>query len=131
MKNSGNEAKEYLKTKDITFSNAANYARFARKLAQIEPKKEQKTTHFVETNRSFRAEQRGRERDKLSATRAGGTGLGLRTAAFQIVSKRAPKCHRPGTVTNNGIAFANWASPQHDLLAVASPIGFGLVRRCR
>jgi hypothetical protein len=32
MKNSGNEAKEYLKTKDITFLNDANYARFARNL---------------------------------------------------------------------------------------------------
>jgi len=28
--NRGNEAKEYLKTKDITFFNAANYARFVR-----------------------------------------------------------------------------------------------------
>ncbi len=28
-KKSGNEAKEYLKTKDIAFLNAANYARFA------------------------------------------------------------------------------------------------------
>jgi hypothetical protein len=35
MKNSGNEAKKYLKTKHITFLNAANYARFACKLAQI------------------------------------------------------------------------------------------------
>jgi hypothetical protein len=35
MKNSGNELKEYLKTKEITFLSAANYARFARKLAQI------------------------------------------------------------------------------------------------
>jgi hypothetical protein len=35
MKNSGNEAKKYLKTKHITFLSAANYARFARKLAQI------------------------------------------------------------------------------------------------
>jgi hypothetical protein len=34
MENSGNEAKKYLKTKNITFLNAANYARFARKLAQ-------------------------------------------------------------------------------------------------
>jgi hypothetical protein len=34
MKNSGNEAKKYLKTKDITIFGAANYARFARKLAQ-------------------------------------------------------------------------------------------------
>ena len=33
--NRGNEAKEYLKTKDITFSNAANYACFAREFAAI------------------------------------------------------------------------------------------------
>jgi hypothetical protein len=35
MKNSGNEAKNYLKTKDITFLSGADYARFARKFAQI------------------------------------------------------------------------------------------------
>jgi hypothetical protein len=35
LKNSGNEAKKYLKTKHITFLNAANYARFVRKLAPI------------------------------------------------------------------------------------------------
>jgi len=34
MKNSGNKAKEYLKTKEITFFNDANYARFARKLTR-------------------------------------------------------------------------------------------------
>jgi hypothetical protein len=34
MENSGNEAKKWLKTKDITFLNAANYARFGRHLAQ-------------------------------------------------------------------------------------------------
>jgi hypothetical protein len=34
-KNRGNEAKEYLKTKDITFLNGSNLARFARKLARI------------------------------------------------------------------------------------------------
>jgi hypothetical protein len=33
MKNSGNEAKNYLKTKHITFLSAANYARFAHELA--------------------------------------------------------------------------------------------------
>jgi hypothetical protein len=33
--NRGNEAKKYLKTKDITFLSAANYARFACNLAQI------------------------------------------------------------------------------------------------
>jgi hypothetical protein len=35
MKNSGNEAKKYLKTKHITFLSGANYARFACNLAQI------------------------------------------------------------------------------------------------
>ena len=35
MKNSGNEAKKYLKTKDITFLNGANYAHFACRFAQI------------------------------------------------------------------------------------------------
>jgi hypothetical protein len=35
----------------------------------------------------------------------------------------------PATVTDDGIAFANRASPQQDLLAVASPIGFELVRQ--
>jgi hypothetical protein len=34
-KNSGNEAKEYLKTKDITFLNAANFVRFVCRLAAI------------------------------------------------------------------------------------------------
>jgi len=42
MKNRGNEAKGYLKTKDITFLNAANWARFARKLAPFLLQKEQK-----------------------------------------------------------------------------------------
>jgi hypothetical protein len=35
MENSGNEAKKLLKTKDITFLNDANWARFALKLAQF------------------------------------------------------------------------------------------------
>jgi len=36
-KNSGNEAKESLKTKDIAFLNAANHGRLACKLAPIKP----------------------------------------------------------------------------------------------
>jgi len=35
MKKSGNEAKKWLKTKDITFFKGANYVRFARQFAQI------------------------------------------------------------------------------------------------
>jgi hypothetical protein len=33
MKNSGNEAKKYLKSKDIAFFDDANFVRFARKSA--------------------------------------------------------------------------------------------------
>jgi hypothetical protein len=37
----------------------------------------------------------------------------------------------PTTVTDDGIAFANRTSPQQNVLAVASPIGFDLVWRGR
>jgi len=48
--NSGNEAKKYLKIKDLTFLNAANDAHFARKLTQIGGHDEQKTTHLAQTD---------------------------------------------------------------------------------
>jgi hypothetical protein len=35
MENSGNEAKKYLKTKEVELLNAANYARLAPQLAPI------------------------------------------------------------------------------------------------
>jgi hypothetical protein len=35
------------------------------------------------------------------------------------------------TVTDDGIPFANRASPQHDVLGVAGPVGFEFVRRGR
>jgi hypothetical protein len=35
------------------------------------------------------------------------------------------------SVANDRIALTNGASPQHDVLAVASPVGFELVRRGR
>ena len=37
----------------------------------------------------------------------------------------------PATVADDGIAFANRASPQHEVLTVASPVRFELVRRGR
>ena len=37
----------------------------------------------------------------------------------------------PPTVADDGITFTNRASPQHDVLAVASPVGFELVWRGR
>ena len=48
-KNSGNEAKEYLKTKDITFFDAAYFARFVRRSTPIRPQKEQEPPHFAKT----------------------------------------------------------------------------------
>jgi len=42
MKNSGNEAKKWLKTQDITFLNAANFALFACGSTRIRASKEQK-----------------------------------------------------------------------------------------
>jgi hypothetical protein len=49
-KNSGNEAKKYLKTKDITFLQCANYARFARNLRPIRPLKEQESRRLAKTS---------------------------------------------------------------------------------
>jgi len=46
MQNRGNEAKKYLKIKDITFLSAANYARFACNLAQNLSLKGPKTAPF-------------------------------------------------------------------------------------
>jgi hypothetical protein len=53
MKNSGNEANKYLKTKDITFSDAAICAHFKREFAQIEHQKEQKTAHSAQMKLEF------------------------------------------------------------------------------
>jgi hypothetical protein len=52
-KNSGNKAKKWLKTMDIAFLNASNFALFVCKSAPIRHQKEQKTPDFARTNRSF------------------------------------------------------------------------------
>ena len=64
MENSGNEAKKYLKTKDITFLSGANYARFACKTAQIARHKDQKLHNFAQPE----PQGKGRTSDKKSAT---------------------------------------------------------------
>jgi hypothetical protein len=56
-----------------------------------------------------------------------------------IVAKAAPDSNpvvmlivrllATATMTDDGIAFAKWAAPQDNLLAVVSPIGFELVQR--
>jgi hypothetical protein len=67
----------------------------------------------------------------------GKQGEGLSTALAKAASDPNPvvmfivRLLATATVTDDGIAFANRASPQHDLLAVTSPIGFDLVWRGR
>jgi hypothetical protein len=59
-KNSGNEAKKYLKTNDITFFDAANCTHFTRNFAQIERCMEQKTARFAQ-NEAGASERTGEE----------------------------------------------------------------------
>jgi hypothetical protein len=53
MENSGNEAKKYLKTKEVTVFVATNSARFARKLARIRRKIEHVQRNLCKTNLRF------------------------------------------------------------------------------
>jgi hypothetical protein len=69
-KNSGNEAKNYLKTKDITFLQCANYVRFARKLRPIRPLKKQEPPQFAR-RAVTRCREARLERDTLSASGGG------------------------------------------------------------
>ena len=64
MKNSGNEAKKYLKTKHITFLSSANYARFAHELAQIGARNEQKLHNLQK-----RTEDSERQGEAMRVTR--------------------------------------------------------------
>jgi hypothetical protein len=69
--------------------------------------------------------EQGKQGEGLSATRAKAASDPNPVVMF-IVGLLAPP-----TVTDDGIPFANRASPQDDLVAVASPVGFELVRRGR
>ncbi len=71
MENSGNEAKKYLKTKEVTVLNAANSALFALKTTHFAPQKEQETLHFAKT--------------KLSSS---GAGHGLKTTHCRLDPSR-------------------------------------------
>ena len=66
--NRGNKAKKYLKTKDITFFNAANSASLARNLSAIEPQKDRTTPDFAKTRSGLATAARCCDSDKKSAT---------------------------------------------------------------
>jgi hypothetical protein len=68
FKNTGNKARMLLKTKDITFLNAANCARFARKLARIERSLGAKQRILCKSNRNFRAGTSGLPQRTKGAT---------------------------------------------------------------
>ena len=69
--------------------------------------------------------ERGKQGEGLPATRAKSASDPNPVVMF-IVRLLAPP-----TVTNDRIAFTNRASPQHDVLGVASPVGFERVWRGR
>jgi hypothetical protein len=66
-KNRGNEAKEYLKTKDITFLNGANLEHIARNLSAIEPQDDQTTPAFAKTRSALAIPMQCCDTDKKSA----------------------------------------------------------------
>jgi hypothetical protein len=72
-----------------------------------------------------RQRERGKQGEGLPATRAKAAS-DPNPVVMLIVCLLAP-----ATVTDDGITFANRASPQHDVLGVASPVSFELVRRGR
>jgi len=69
--------------------------------------------------------EQGKESEGPSATRTKSASDANPTVMFIV------RLLAPATVADDRVAFTNWASPQHDVLAVASPVGFELVRRGR
>jgi hypothetical protein len=66
--NRGNEAKNCLKTKEITFFNAAHSAHFAHNLSAIEPQKARTTPDFAKTGSGLAIPVRCCDTDKKSAS---------------------------------------------------------------
>jgi hypothetical protein len=92
IKNSGNEAKKYLKTKDITFLKGANFVRFARKLTLISRQKDQKKLHFAQTNRKRTGQG---EAGAVTNSRLGMIWVAS-APACQAVQKSSPRCLSDG-----------------------------------
>ena len=72
---------------------------------------------------------------RVGKRKQGQEGEGLPATVAEAAPDRNPvvmfivRLLAAASVTDDRIAFANRASPQNDLLAVAGPIGFELVRR--
>jgi hypothetical protein len=72
-----------------------------------------------------RQRKQGKQGEGLAATRAKSASDPNPVMLFIV------RLLAPATVANNGIPFANRASPQHDVLGLARPVGFDLVWRGR
>jgi len=92
MENSGNEAKKYLKTKKVSFSNAADSAHFVRKLAR----KRAKTGDSAQTKRSWGGASLCPESDKLSATQAPRQSCWGRSRRAPSIFSNRPRCETSG-----------------------------------
>jgi tRNA (Thr-GGU) A37 N-methylase len=69
--------------------------------------------------------EQGKESEGLPATRAKAASDPNPVVMFIV------RLLAPATVADDGIAFANRESPQHDVLDITSPVRFELVRRGR
>ena len=69
----------------------------------------------------IREREQGKQSEALSATRAKAAPDPNPVVMFIV------RLLAPATMTDDGIAFANRASPQDELIAVCGPIGFQLV----
>jgi hypothetical protein len=72
-----------------------------------------------------REREQGKQSEALPASRAKAASDPNPVVMFIV------RLLAPATVPDDRIAFANRASPQHDLLDITSPVGFELVRRAR
>jgi len=101
-KNSGNEAKKWLKTKGITFFDAANCAHFTRKFAPIERCMEQKRRVLSKTKLRLRRGQARQESDRKSATSPADLAASVPTAPPGS-GRSAVECGRAGYSLSPGI----------------------------
>ena len=113
MENSGNEAKKYLKTKESRFLNAANCARFARKLTPIGPQMEKNSSILRRRSQGSGIARQGQSNDTLSATQArGSAGPSLRSGqALKLIPWFEPGQRALAVLLKMGRAQYNEAMP--------------------
>ena len=92
MENSGNEAKKYLKTKEVTVLNAAHSALICAQSTRFAPQKELVTLHFAKTKLNSSGAGGGLETThcRLDPSRGAGMFRAVRTGTLQPQRARCP-----------------------------------------